>query len=117
MAIPKSFKLINPVLLIASAFIICAAIAMIIEPATFHKFFSSPELVPPPTNKTVSYFWDVEHYSKMALNDQCGAFYPLWPWLIRVLFHPTTVQEASRYFILSASTLFFASLFPLYFVW
>jgi hypothetical protein len=115
MAIAKILKSVNPVLLIASTFILCAAIAMILEPAIFHKFFASPELVPTPTPTNDGYLWDVKHYSIMALKDQCGAFYPLWPWLIRLLFHPTTFQEAARYFVLSASGLFFASLFPLYF--
>jgi hypothetical protein len=77
MAIAKILKSVNPVLLIASTFILCVAIAMILESAIFYKFFAPPELVPTPTRTNDGYLWDVKHYSIMALKDQCGAFYPL----------------------------------------
>jgi hypothetical protein len=89
---------------------------MLIEPASYHKFFIPPNLIPdnPPLTQNINYYWDVEHYANMSLSDRCTAFYPLWPLIIRTFFHPETIQESSRYLVLTATTLFFISIFPTY---
>lgn len=102
-------------LVICSAFILCAALGMLIYPEAFNKFFSPSQLVlePPPQLPHKSYYWDVEHYANMALNDICSAFYPLWPLIIRILFHPQTVEQAAYSFLITATLISFISIFLL----
>ena len=111
-------RAVGPSLLICSAFILCAALGMLINPEAFHKFFSASRLIRAvtPESHNGSYYWDVEHYANMALNPRCAAFYPLWPLLIRILFHPQSVEQAAHSFLLVATILFFISIFPLYWV-
>ncbi len=99
-------------LIVYGAFIGCAAIGMLLNPEAFHKFFSATELVRaiPPQLPDKSYYWDVKHYAELALNSQCSAFYPLWPWLIRVLFHPRTIDQAAHYFSIGSTLLFLVSI-------
>ncbi|WP_055075441.1 hypothetical protein [Pseudanabaena sp. 'Roaring Creek'] len=52
------------------------AIAIVINPHILSSFFSS---------SPSKLFYDVEHYSNLAINPTCNAFYPLWPWLINRL--------------------------------
>jgi hypothetical protein len=103
-------------LIICGAFILCAAVGMLIYPDSFHKFFSATTLHReiPPELPHKSYYWDVEHYSTMAVNSNCTAFYPLWPFLIRNLFHPQTVAQAAHYFSVVASILFILCNFALF---
>ncbi|MBH8562434.1 mannosyltransferase [Nostoc sp. CENA67] len=105
-------------LLICSTFILCTAIAMLIHPEAFHKFFSPTQILRenPPQLPHKSYYWDVEHYAKLALNPSCNAFYPLWPFIIRTLFHPQTIEQAAHYFSVVATTLFFISTFIVFWV-
>jgi hypothetical protein len=103
-------------LIICSAFIICAAVGMMIEPEAFHKFFSPSRLFReiPPIAPHKSYYWDVEAYAEMAVNPKCIAFYPLWPFIIRTLFHPQTIEQAAHYFLMVGTALSFISNFLLF---
>ena len=82
---------------------------MLLNPASFHKFFFLP-VNWPIDNSRISYYWDVASYAHLALKPACSAFYPLWPNLIRQLFSPTTIDEAARYFLGVASLLFIVSI-------
>jgi len=104
-------------LIICSAFILCAAVGMLMYPEAFHKFFSSSRLfrdIPP--QRSYSYYWDVELYAQKALHPNCDAFYPLWPFIIRTLFHPQTIEQAAHYFSIVATILFFISTCLLFWV-
>ncbi|BAZ52729.1 hypothetical protein NIES4103_53940 [Nostoc sp. NIES-4103] len=105
-------------LLICSTFILCTTIAMLIYPEAFYKFFSPTQLFRenPPQLPHRSYYWDVEHYARLALNPSCNAFYPLWPFIIRTLFHPQTIEQAAHYCLVVATTLFFISTFIVFWV-
>ena len=105
-------------LLICSAFILCTAVAMLVYPEAFHKFFSATQLLRenPPQLPHKSYYWDVEHYAQLALNPSCNAFYPLWPFIIRTVFHPQTIEQAAHYFSVVATALFFVSTFLVFWV-
>ena len=74
------------------------ALAMGLNPQSFWKFFTVPTELPPATT-SLSYYWDIQAYAELALNPQCSAFYPLWPTLIHLGFHPTTVIAAARDFL------------------
>ena len=82
---------------------------MLLNPASFHKFFYLPVNLPI-ENSRISYYWDAESYAKLAIQPVCSAFYPLWPNLIRGLFSPTTIDEAARYLLIVASILFIVSI-------
>ncbi|OUL32510.1 mannosyltransferase [Nostoc sp. T09] len=99
--------------IICIIFILCAAVGMLIYPEAFHKFFSVSRLFReiPPVAPHKSYYWDVEAYAEMAINPTCKAFYPLWPFLIRNIFHPQTIEQAAHCFLVSATFLFFISTF------
>jgi hypothetical protein len=92
--------------------ILCTITAIIINPEIFTSFFSTS-----PTKL----FMDVEHYSNMVMygyshlvvHPSCNAFYPLWPWLIRTLVKPQTVDEAAFYFRIFSSLLSLVSI-PLF---
>lgn len=114
----KLLRTVISPLFICSAFILCAALGMLIYPEAFNKFFSPSQLVrePPPQLPHRSYYWDVEHYANMALNDICSAFYPLWPLIIRILFHPQTVDQAAYSFLITATIISFISIFILVYV-
>jgi hypothetical protein len=111
----KIITILSP-LIICSTFILSAAVGMLIYPETFHKFFSSPTSLPEPPHGSHSYYWDVELYARKALNPNCDAFYPLWPFIIRTLFHPQTIQQAAHDFVIVATTLFFISTILLFWV-
>ncbi|MTJ07039.1 mannosyltransferase [Anabaena sp. UHCC 0204] len=113
----KNINWILP-LIICSVFILCVAIGMLIYPDAFHKFFSPSKLFRaiPPVRLHKNYYWDVEHYAKMAVNPSCKAFYPLWPFIIRNLFHPQTIEQAAHYFLLLSTVIFFITNFVLYWV-
>ena len=108
----KITQIVNSSLLIGGAFLLCAALGMLINPNTFYKFFSPVQLVPDPIppSQSVSYYWDLKGYAELALNNQCIAFYPLWPLLIRTLFHPQSVEQAAYAFLVLSAVLFFISL-------
>jgi hypothetical protein len=91
---------------IACAFILCAAISMVINPAAFSKFFFAPETLPELTGRSRSYYWDIALYGQLALQPACSAFYPLWADIIRWVFHPQTIVEAGRGFLVMATGLF-----------
>ena len=100
-------------LLLALSIGLCAAIGMVINPQSFTKFFFLPAVSPPlDFNRLVSksYYWDVTAYGYMTLKDMCVAFYPLWPWLIRTLFHPQSIDQAALQFRIVATGLSFASI-------
>lgn len=105
----KIIWIIKSSLLIGSAFILCAVLGMLLNPDTFDKFFSPVQLVPdsqaPLPHK--SYYWDVKYYAEMALSDLCLAFYPLWPLLIRILFHPQSLDQAAHSLLLFSNVIFF----------
>ncbi|MBO3462164.1 mannosyltransferase [Aetokthonos hydrillicola Thurmond2011] len=104
-------------LIICSAFILCAAFGMFMYPEAFHKFFSESKLLHEiPSQRSRSYYWDVELYAYKALNPSCDAFYPLWPFIIRNLFHPQSIEQAAHYFSIVATSLFFISNWLLFFV-
>lgn len=109
-------SLASPIL-IYLIFILCTAIAMLISPDAFHKFFSPYQLfrAVPPLAPQASYYWDIEHYANKALQDNCNAFYPLWSWLIRIIFNPQSVDEAANYFkLISTGILFVSAPFSFY---
>ncbi len=114
----KNLTILLLPLIICSAFILCAAVGMLIYPDTFNKFFSSSELIRkiPPQLPHKSYYWDIKAYAEMAISPRCQAFYPLWPFIIRNLFHPQNIEQAAHYFLLVATTLFFISTFLLFWV-
>ncbi len=105
----KIIWIVNSSLLIFSAFILCMALGMLFNPDAFHKFFSPIQLVPdsqaPLPHK--SYYWDVKHYAEMVLSNLCVAFYPLWPMLVRVLFHPQSVDQAAHSLLVLSNVIFF----------
>ncbi|GBO55109.1 hypothetical protein APA_3159 [Pseudanabaena sp. lw0831] len=74
---------------ITLGFILCTVIAIIINPHIFTSFFS---------NSPTKLFYDIEHYSNLAIYQTCNAFYPLWPWLINKLAKPQIVDDAALYF-------------------
>ena len=115
--IQKNINWILP-LIICGAFILCAAMGIFLYPDTFHKFFSPSRLFRaiPPIGPHKSYYWDVEAYAEIALNPSCKAFYPLWPFIIRNLFHPQTIEQAAHYFLLLSTAIFFITNFLLYWV-
>jgi hypothetical protein len=45
----------------------------------------------------------------MALSNVCLAFYPLWPLLIRTLFHPQTIEQAAYSFLVLSTVILFIS--------
>jgi|GEM_PF-2547595 len=55
-------------------------------------------------------YWDAIHYASLAVNSSCGAFYPLWPDLVRTLRAPSTLAEALRFAIPLSEVIFLASL-------
>lgn len=79
-------------------FILCFLIAALIEPNTFQKFFSAISLQAVENNKNIidkaGYYYDVTAYASMAIVDQCQAFYPMFSWIIRYLFHPKIFEQA-----------------------
>lgn len=74
---------------IALVFTLCTIIAIIINPHIITSFFS---------NSPAKLFYDIEHYSNLAIHPTCNAFYPLWPWLISKLGKLQTVDDAAFYF-------------------
>jgi hypothetical protein len=86
------------------AFVLCTAIATIINPHIFISFFS---------NSPSKLFYDVEHYANLVINPTCNAFYPLWPWLISKVGTPKTVDDAAFYFRIVGSLLSLMSI-PLF---
>lgn len=74
---------------IALVFTLCTIIAIIINPHIVTSFFS---------NSPAKLFYDIEHYSNLAIHPTCNAFYPLWPWLISKLRKLQTVDDAAFYF-------------------
>lgn len=111
----KTIPILAP-LIICSAFILCAAVGMLIYPEAFHKFFSTSQLAPEIYQRSQSYYWDVKLYAYKALNPSCDAFYPLWPFIIQTLFHPQTIEQAAHDFLIVATVLFFISTVLLYWV-
>ncbi|MEW6492647.1 MAG: mannosyltransferase [Cyanobacteriota bacterium] len=107
----KLIRILNLSFLICSAFILCAALGMVVNPDAFHKFFSPVQLVPDPIppSRSISYYWDVKSYAEMVLKNHCVAFYPLWPLLARILFNPQTVEQAAYSFLRLSTILFFIS--------
>jgi hypothetical protein len=100
-------------ILLALSVGLCAAMGMVVNPQSFAKFFWLPASPTPlDFNRLVSksYYWDVTAYGYMALKDMCIAFYPLWPWLIRTLFHPQSIDQAAWQFRMVATGLSFASI-------
>lgn len=85
-------------------FIFCTFIAVIINPNIFISFFS---------NSPTKLFYDIEHYSNLAIYPTCNAFYPLWPWLVSKLARPQTVNDAAFYFRIIGSSLSLISI-PLF---
>ncbi|WP_017298695.1 hypothetical protein [Nodosilinea nodulosa] len=55
-------------------------------------------------------YWDAIHYANLAVNPACGAFYPLWPALVRSLASPETAAQALRVGIPGSELIFLASL-------
>jgi hypothetical protein len=104
--------LLKSSLLVCSVFLLCAALGMLINPDAFHKFFSPVQLVADliPPSRSRSYYWDVKAYAEMVLNNSCLAFYPLWPMLIRFLFHPQTIDEAAHSLLVVSTVIFFISI-------
>jgi hypothetical protein len=100
--------------LIYGLFFSCAAIGMIICPRSFDKFFSLVQLKPSLEAVRDGYYWDVEHYAAMAVTATCNAFYPLWPLLIKSLFHPHTIIEAAYQLKIVGAVIFLAILPSLY---
>jgi hypothetical protein len=79
-------------------FIFCFLVASLIDQNTFYKFFSAISIQAIEGNKDIidkaGYYYDVSAYASMSLADQCQAFYPMFSWLTRYLFHPQTFEQA-----------------------
>ncbi len=105
----KTLSLAYSSLFICSAFILCAGLGMLINPDAFHKFFSPIQLVPDVTIPLPhkSYYWDVKHYAEMVLSNRCVAFYPLWPWVIRLLFRPQNLEQAAHLLLVTSTIISF----------
>ncbi len=103
-------------LIILIAFIFVTAIGMSIENLSFFKYISLNNLETALASDFPhkSYYWDIEHYGNMALKSQCIAFYPLWSWLIKNVFHPKNLDQAAYYFRFTSLTIFIISI-PLFF--
>lgn len=99
---------LTPYLIIFIAFIVCAIVGMLISPDTFYKFFSPTQLARtiPPQLPQKSYYWDIEHYANMALQNTCTAFYPFWGFIITHLFYPQTLEQYANYFKITATAIF-----------
>jgi hypothetical protein len=80
-------------------------IAMVINPSSASKFWGILPDPFPQSTPSLSYYWDIQAYAELAIHQICAAFYPLWPSLIRWIFHPETIYEAGRYFLISATVL------------
>lgn len=87
MQIPRTVAVTAQILL---AFCACAAIAFFLYPESLTKYFSYF----PPVNLPERYYWDDGHYADIVLNPRCSPFFPLWPWLVRTLFHPQSKEAA-----------------------
>ena len=98
-------------------FIVITAIGISLEKTAFIKYISINNLgtAVPSDSPHKSYYWDLNNYAIMAINAQCIAFYPLWSWLIKNLFHPQNIDEAAYYLRFSSLTLFLISI-PLLFI-
>jgi hypothetical protein len=107
----KIVRILYLSLLVCSAFILCAALGMLVNPTAFYKFFSPVQLIPdsalPFPHK--SYYWDVRHYAHMVLSNQCTAFYPLWPLLVRFLFQPQNLEQAAHSLLKLSTVIFWIS--------
>lgn len=98
MKLIKSPNILFVTLSSISIFLLCFTVATLIEPYTFQKFFSAESIqaianMKDVTNKD-SYYFDVHYYANMTIKDQCIAFYPMLPWLVRNLFRPPTFEQA-----------------------
>lgn len=107
---------LTPYIIIFSAFLVCAIVGMLISSDTFYKFFSPTQLTRaiPPQLPQKSYYWDIELYANMALQNTCTAFYPLWGFIITHLFYPQNLEQYANYFKITA-TAFFCISTPLVF--
>ena len=99
---------LTPYIILYSAFIVCAIVGMLIYPDTFYKFFSPTELsrTIPSQLPQKSYYWDIEHYANMALQNTCTAFYPFWGFIITHLFYPQSLEQYANYFKITATAIF-----------
>ncbi len=111
----KLIRILSLSLVIGSAFVLCAALGMLLNPNAFHKFFSPVQLVPDPfpPSRSISYYWDVRSYAEMVLTNRCLAFYPLWPLLGRILFNPQSIDQAAHSLLTLATVISLASI-PLF---
>ncbi|AFY94372.1 hypothetical protein [Chamaesiphon minutus] len=107
-------RILSHLAIVYGIFIGCAVIGMIICPRAFDKFFSIVRLSPSINAVKDGYYWDVEHYAAMVISDTCSAFYPLWPWLTRNIFHPNTVVTAAYQLKTLGAGIFLVILPPLY---
>ena len=57
-----------------------------------------------------SQYWDAGIYAQLAIAPRCTAFYPLWPWLIRVLGSPATPTQALQGATVGSTLVFLGSL-------
>lgn len=107
------YQKLIPIIILHGAFILCAAVGMAINFNAFHKFISLQQLTQevPPKLPHSSYYWDVEHYARMAQDLKCNAFYPLWPFIIHQLFSPQTLDQAA-YYLRQLSVAIFAITIP-----
>lgn len=97
MPIIKLPRLIYISLSIFLVFILCFTIAILFEPNTLQKYFSAISMQAVETKlnaNSAGYYFDVSAYANMSLSDQCTAFYPMLPWIVRNLFRPTNFEQA-----------------------
>ena len=95
--------------LIAAGFWLVAGVGWLLNPRSGAKFLGLA-IAPPPPSSSLSAHWDLASYGALALQSQCSAFYPLWPRVIELLFHPTTLEGAIADFRLLATLLFWVSI-------
>ncbi|MEH2327495.1 MAG: mannosyltransferase [Nostoc sp.] len=102
---------LTPYIILYSAFIVCAIVGMLIYPDSFYKFFSPTQLsrTIPSQLPEKSYYWDIEHYANMALQNTCTAFYPFWGLIITHLFYPQSLEQYANYFKITATAVFCVS--------
>ncbi len=108
----RILRILSLSLLICSAFIVCSALGMLLNPDAFYKFSSPVHLVPDlvPPSRSHSYYWDVQSYAEMVLSNRCIAFYPLWPLLTRILFNPQSLEQAAHSLLKLSTVIFFISI-------
>lgn len=91
------------VALVAGVYLLLQAIVLLETGVGWQKFW----VLQPVENFQ---YWDAVHYAALAVNPACGAFYPLWPALVRQIAAPMDIATAQSDMILGSELIFLGSL-------